>query len=126
MAKLIIPIKHLYLVEMTAYEKGIIDYYENCDADYKIVWHLASRMSMHYGYWEPGIRRLRDALVKMNSNLAQFSAIKPGSSVLDAGCGVGGSSIFLAKNFDCNVTGITLSGKQVAACRLNAARHHLL
>ena len=110
---------------MTEYEKGIIDYYESCDVDYKIVWHLASSMSMHYGFWEPGVTRLRDALARMNFKLAEFSGIKYGSSVLDAGCGVGGSSIFLAKNFGCNITGITLSGKQVVQCQLNAGRHNL-
>jgi len=111
---------------MTQYEKGIIDYYESCDVDYKIVWHLDSSMAMHYGYWEPDVRRLREALNRMNIKLAEFSGIKYGSSVLDAGCGVGGSSIFLAKKLGCNIMGITLSDKQVAQCQLNADRHNVL
>lgn len=110
---------------MTNYEKSIIDYYESCDVDYKIVWHLGSSMSMHYGYWEPGTKRLRSALAMMNVKLAEFGGIKSGSTILDAGCGVGGSSIFLAKNFGCKITGITLSTKQVLQCNLNAEKHHV-
>lgn len=33
--------------------------------------------------------------------------------MLDAGCGIGGSSIWLAKNIQCTVTGISISEKQI-------------
>ncbi len=39
--------------------------------------------------------------------------IEDGSTVLDAGCGVGGSSFFLAKMYNANVQGITISKKQL-------------
>ena len=104
-------------------EDEIIAYYDNCDVDYKIVWHLNTHMCMHYGYWEKGTRRLRHALNTMNQKLTEYAQITETDRVLDAGCGVGGSSIFLAKNIGCNVHGITLSEKQVAACRRNAVEH---
>lgn len=105
---------------MTTYEQGIIDYYDNCDVDYRLVWHLNTHMAMHYGYWEPGVKRLRQALSLMNFKLAEMAGIQNHHSVLDAGCGVGGSSIYLAQNFAGYVTGITLSEKQVAQCNSNA------
>jgi cyclopropane fatty-acyl-phospholipid synthase-like methyltransferase len=104
-------------------EEEIVQYYEHCQIDYQIVWHLQSKMCMHYGYWDETTNNLRAALSNMNSKVAAFADIIAGSKVLDAGCGVGGSSIFLAKNFDCSTIGITLSSKQVATCQKNAARH---
>lgn len=104
----------------TINEEEIVAYYENCDVDYEIVWHLKSHMCMHYGYWEKDTRRLRQALNMMNQKLAEHANITSSDRVLDAGCGVGGASIYLAKNIGCQAHGITLSEKQVAACRQNA------
>jgi tocopherol O-methyltransferase len=100
----------------------IIDYYKYCEVDYSIVWHLKNHMSMHYGYWEPETKRLRDALHLMNQKLAEYAEITPSDHVCDAGCGVGGSAVFLAKTFGCRVHGITLSENQVLTSRENASR----
>jgi tocopherol O-methyltransferase len=103
----------------------IVRYYDECQTDYEIVWHLNTHMCMHYGYWDDTTPNLRSSLSNMNTKLAAFAGIKSGDKVLDAGCGVGGSSIFLAKKFNCTTTGITLSEKQVACCRQNANKHNI-
>jgi tocopherol O-methyltransferase len=43
----------------------------------------------------------------------QKSGLPHGSNVLDVGCGIGGTTRYLAKEHDCTVTGITISGQQV-------------
>jgi cyclopropane fatty-acyl-phospholipid synthase-like methyltransferase len=103
-------------------EAEIVSYYDNCQIDYELVWHLKSHMCMHYGYWDKSTKNLRESLNNMNVQVAAFAQIKQGMLVLDAGCGVGGSSIFLAKNLNCKTIGITLSEKQVATCTANAKK----
>ncbi len=104
--------------------RAIVDYYENCQVDYEIVWHLHSKMCMHYGYWDETTPNLRSALSNMNVQVAEFGQVpQRNARVLDAGCGVGGSSIFLAKNYQSQTTGISLSEKQVITSRQNAQKH---
>ena len=102
----------------------IITYYDDCQVDYALVWQLKEVMCMHYGYWNEQTPHHRAALQMMNQKVAEASAITAGQYVLDAGCGVGGPAIFLA-SLGCQVEGITLSEKQVATCRENAAKFHL-
>lgn len=49
-------------------------------------------------------------LIELLLDRADFEA---SSKVLDVGCGIGGTSRFLAKNYGCRVTGVTISGRQV-------------
>src|SRR5687768_5376430 len=102
----------------------IINYYDDCEIDYSLVWQLKEVMCMHYGYWDDQTPHHRAALQKMNEMVYEAARIKPGDYVLDAGCGVGGPSIYLAGNGN-RVEGITLSSKQVETCRQNAAKFNL-
>ncbi len=104
-------------------KEEIIAYYEDCEVDYRLLWHLDTHMCMHYGYWDENTSCLREALVLMNEKMASLGGVQSGDEVLDAGCGVGGSSVFLAGRYGCKVHGITLSEKQVLSCRENAHNH---
>ena len=44
--------------------------------------------------------------------LADLSSIKKGDNILEIGCGWGGFSEFLAKNYDCQITALTISREQ--------------
>lgn len=97
----------------SSYDEKVAEYYDVCEGDYRFLWHLDNEMAMHYGFWLPGVHRVRTALAKENQVLAEISNITEQDYVLDAGCGVGGSAIYLARNLRCQVAGITLSDSQV-------------
>ncbi|MEO7394449.1 MAG: methyltransferase domain-containing protein, partial [Chitinophagaceae bacterium] len=52
--------------------------------------------------------------------MMEAAGIKSTDKVLDAGCGVGGSSIYISTALGCSVTGITLSERQVEQATANA------
>lgn len=102
-----------------------IQYYEACEIDYRLVWHLGASAAMHFGYWDDTTKNLRQALQRENAILAERAGIRPTDRVLDAGCGVGGSAIYLAKTIGCNVVGITIVPSQAQSARQNARKHGL-
>ena len=93
--------------------KEIEQYYDLSQTHYKRVWDLKRSRSLHYGYWDSTTKNFHEALLNINKILAAKAGINKHHKVLDAGCGIGGSSLWLAKNIGCKVTGISLSAKQV-------------
>ncbi len=104
----------------TNYHKKIVEYYKATENAYRDSWDLDKSMSIHYGYWDKKVSNFSQSLIRMNEVMLEAAEIKPADKVLDAGCGVGGSSIFLASTLGCHVTGITLSERQVQQARQNA------
>lgn len=92
----------------------IADYYNQTLNHYARWWKLNQSQSVHYGYWKENTKNFTEALLQTNIEMATLAEIKPHELILDAGCGVGGSSFFLAKVKQCKVEGITLSKKQLA------------
>lgn len=98
-------------------KQDIIDYYHQNELTYKL-WGA----DFHYGYWEEGIRNQRQASLHFNKVMADTARITIDDHVLDAGCGVGGASIFLAKTIGCKVTGITITPRQAKFANQNAKK----
>jgi cyclopropane fatty-acyl-phospholipid synthase-like methyltransferase len=100
----------------------IVRYYDTLEPDYRYMWNLGRNVAMHFGYWDAATRSLPEALERENAVLAELARVRRGDRVLDAGCGIGGSAIYLAREHDCRVTGVTLSAKQVRTARRLARR----
>ena len=49
--------------------------------------------------------------------IPKYRYVEDGDKILDVGCGIGGSSIWLAKNFHCNVVGVNITPAQVEKAR---------
>ncbi|UCD07485.1 MAG: methyltransferase domain-containing protein [Candidatus Aenigmatarchaeota archaeon] len=94
-------------------KEWIIKYYNECTREYQLAWANKHNLAMHYGFWDSGVKKHSESLLRMNQFLAEKAGIKAGERVLDAGCGIGGSSIWLAENLGAIVTGINISQKQI-------------
>jgi len=97
--------------------QDIADYYDQTEVHYRRFWKLGRHFAIHYGIWGEGIRTFGQALDNTNRILAEKAGIESSDHVLDAGCGIGGSAFFLAHNFGCHVTGISLSQKQIESAK---------
>lgn len=109
-------------MQPTEYHQRIIDYYRDSENAYKDSWDLNNSLSIHYGYWDDKVKSFPQSLIRMNEVMMEAAAIKSTDKVLDAGCGIGGSSIYLAKILGCKVAGISLSERQVKQATENAVK----
>jgi len=99
---------------MDKQKRKIAEYYDITLPYYRRFWHRDSEShALHYGFWDKDTKTVKDALLNENQFLAEIAGITAGIKVLDAGCGIGGSAIWLVKNKGANVVGITLSERQV-------------
>ncbi len=96
---------------------AVARYYDESWFDYRVIWQNSENRALHFGVWYPGTKSHGESLLNMNREVAGSIDIKPGMRVLDAGCGVGGSSMWLAENYDVSVVGITVAERQVEMAR---------
>jgi tocopherol O-methyltransferase len=76
-------------------------------------WQTIWGPHIHHGYFETHQETPIEAQEKLIEQLVSLLGISPSDTILDVGCGMGGSSLYLAKKYRAKVTGITLSPKQV-------------
>lgn len=111
----------------TSSHEKLIAYYNKTKWDYRIFW-FRSRINraMHFGHFGDGIQKHSDALSNLNSVLSEKAGIRSGDLILDAGCGQGGSALWLAATFkEVSVEGITVVPHQIAIARREAIRQRL-
>jgi tocopherol O-methyltransferase len=97
-------------------------YYDDNQVLYQIFWTDRDSLSMNYGFWKADTRRLKDALFNQLREIAARLDAGPSDRILEAGCGVGGASLFLARERGTRGVGITLSSKQARMANRHAAR----
>lgn len=85
----------------------IIRYYERTGFDYRYIWMTRRNLAYHFGFYDEHHTNHRAALENSNQVLARVASVKPGDRVLDAGCGLGGSSMWLAAHAQATVIGVT-------------------
>ena len=92
--------------------KDIREYYDQNQIMYALFYSKGTN-GLHYGFWNKDTKKTSDAILNTNKFVLKCLEINDQDSVLDAGCGVGGTSIFIAENSGAEVSGITLSDTQL-------------
>ena len=99
--------------------EDIARYYDTTQIFYTLFW---SRNALHYGFWYEDTKSLSEAVRNTNNFVVDALAIDSKDTVLDAGCGVGGTSIHVAETIGAIVEGITLSDVQLKLAKRRASK----
>ncbi len=102
-------------------EKNVIRGHYNLSTPfYRLFWgpHI------HHGLWEAN-ESPRRAQVQLTERLATLACLPRGGRLLDIGCGMGGSSIHLARTRGCQAVGVTISPFQRRWAALSSRWHHV-
>lgn len=97
-------------------QQKVVAYFRETDSSYKN-WADSEAYFLHYGYHDQPNLSQHDALIRMNAAMANQVKVQPGMRILDAGCGVGATSLWLAQSYKAEVHGITLSPLQARKAR---------
>lgn len=102
-------------LQLTSHKLQISEHYDFFLPFYRLVWgeHI------HHGLFLRGDETPKQAQEQMIAHCAERGGIARGASVLDVGCGLGGTAIYLAQKFGCSVRGITISPRQAERATKN-------
>jgi len=90
---------------------GIAGFYDRSSKLWEDVWGE----HMHHGYYIPEDRTDHvQAQIDLIDEVLKWGNVTKATSVVDVGCGIGGSSRHIARKFGCEANGITLSPYQAA------------
>jgi tocopherol O-methyltransferase len=96
------------MISCPSIQKEVIrTHYDWSTLFYRLMWgpHI------HHGLWTSD-ESPQLAQRQLTEQMAKLAGIERGQKVVDVGCGMGGSSIWLSQNLGCEVTGVTISAVQ--------------
>jgi len=109
-------------IDRAAHNKWIVQYFDLNYPALRWMWTNNKSLALHFGYWDESTHTDYEAQLNTNRQLAQRAGLQSGQHILDAGCGIGGSAVWLAETYDVQVLGITLSQEQVRHATENAKK----
>jgi len=90
-------------------KEKIIQHYDEISPYYRDLWGI----HIHHGYWKTGLETKDEAQEQLIDCLISHAQIQRCATILDVGCGLGGTAIYLHKKLDAHVTGVTISPRQI-------------
>jgi len=103
-------------MKKSKHNKNVASYFEK---SWKLLekWCYAGEtLCIHYAYYDKKTNNFKDAVYKMNDIIGELLDLQENKSeiILDAGCGVGGTSIYLGEKYpNVQFIGLTISQGQV-------------
>lgn len=103
-------------------QKKVVRYYANPESRFGYNHYLWG--SKHFGYYPNDGAEIeeRQAQLLLQDKVAEQLKMKEGQVILDAGCGQGVVSTYLARKFHSHITGITLVPFEVSEAKILAKR----
>ncbi len=90
-------------------KEKIIQHYDEISPYYRDLWGV----HIHHGYWKTGLETKEVAQEQLIEQLIARAQIQPRATILDVGCGLGGTAIYLHEKLSAQVTGVTISPIQI-------------
>jgi tocopherol O-methyltransferase len=112
-------------LDHAAHVRKLVSYFEDTKTDYRLWWMTSTALAMHFGFYDEQTRDHAEALINMNRELAKRANLHSGDRVLDAGCGVGGSAIWLARELGASVVGVNVVPGDIDRGRRYARRRNV-
>jgi cyclopropane fatty-acyl-phospholipid synthase-like methyltransferase len=109
-------------IELPAVRWRIMRYNEETQHFYDLFWTEAHTRSMSYGPWGSTTFTRRRAFENQNRASAAALRVDVADVVLEAGCGIDGTTVWLAAAYGVRAVGIGLCRNQVERARRIAAR----
>jgi len=110
---------------MRDHQQTVINYYNRTKREYKVLWRSKQGLSLHFGYYDKTIHNHNQAVNRLNEKLADLIEVDSSDRILDAGCGVGGSLIWLASHRRATGVGINITPWQIEFARREAKQRGL-
>lgn len=109
-------------------KQNVIDYYRRNWPLFVKSWQVDKTHCIHYGYYDKGVHSHIASVLNMNDFIAQLLGLNSKSEetkhILDAGCGIGGTIVYLSKKYpNIKFTGITIVPEHVQMANRFAAEN---
>ncbi|MFW6212210.1 MAG: SAM-dependent methyltransferase, partial [Spirochaetota bacterium] len=97
-------------------------YYDNNTRRFLLIGQGGKSLSIRRAVWAPGVANRDEAMQYVNARIAEeLATLAPVSRIVDLGCGVGGSIIYLSRLIEAEYLGITISEVQAKLATRNLA-----
>jgi tocopherol O-methyltransferase len=93
--------------------KDVAAHYDELDSFYREIWGE----HVHHGLWPSRTATAEDATLGLVRAVAEQCGLSGGESVCDVGSGYGATARVLAREYGCQVTGLTISAAQYQYAR---------